>query len=200
MRNLLPAVAAMPAAKTSRRLAIAPALGLALAFGFMAQAPAAQASAASLTASGEKALQNLYAVDPQARIYGKHAKAILIFPGVIKGAFVFGGETGNGVLLVHGQPAGFYNTSAASWGLQAGGKQFSYALFLMNDRALKYLHQSGGWALGGGGNIVVVKQGAAAGANTTTLSQDAYAFPFDTKGLMAGIDISGSKITQYHPS
>jgi len=199
MRNLLPAVAAMPA-KVSRRSMVLPTLGLMFALGAMTPAPAAYASATSLTADGEKALQSLYAVEPQARVYGRHARAILIFPGVIKGAFVFGGETGNGVLLVHGRPMGFYNTSAASWGLQAGGKQFSYALFLMNDQALKYLHQSGGWAIGGGGNIVVVNQGAAVGANSTTVSHDVYAFPFNAKGLMAGIDISGSKITQYHPS
>ncbi len=190
----------MPVAKASRRSMIVPALGLMLGLGVMAPAPAAYASAASLSADGERALQRLYAIEPQARAYGKHARAILVFPGVIKGAFVFGGETGNGVLLVHGRPTAFYNTSAASWGLQAGGKQFSYALFLMNNQALRYLHQSGGWALGGGGNIVVVNQGAAVGQNTTTLSHDVYAFPFDAKGLMAGIDISGSKITQYHPS
>src|ERR1700678_2771567 len=122
MRNLLQAVAAMPAAKASRRSTIVSALGLMFALGVMAPAPAAYASASSLSASGERALQNLYAVEPQARFYARHAKAILIFPGVIKGAFVFGGETGNGVLLVHGRPMGFYNTSAASWGLQAGGK------------------------------------------------------------------------------
>ncbi len=59
---------------------------------------------------------------------------------------------------------GFYNTSAASWGQQAGGKQFSYALFLMTDRALGYLHDSAGWAIGAGGNIAVIDRGAAAAA------------------------------------
>ena len=179
---------------------IAVALGFLCLLGFTAPAPAAHASAASLSADGERALQNLYVVEPQARIYARHARAILVFPAIIKGAFVFGGETGNGVLLMRGRPTGFYNISAASWGLQAGGKQFSYALFLMNDRALSYLHQSGGWAIGGGGNIVVINQGAAAGGNTTTLSQDVYAFPYNAKGLMAGVEISGSKITRFDPS
>jgi lipid-binding SYLF domain-containing protein len=70
----------------------------------------------------------------------------------------------------------------------------------MNGRALSYLHRSGGWAIGAGGNIVVINQGAATGANTTTLTQDVYAFPFNAKGLMAGVDISGTKITQFHPT
>ena len=168
--------------------------------GPLATTTAYAASRAELAERGVAALHRLEATHPRSRVFARNAKAVLVFPSVLKAGFIFGGETGNGVLLVHGRPMGFYNTSAASWGLQAGGKQFSYALFLMNDQALKYLHQSGGWAIGGGGNIVVVNQGAAVGANSTTVSHDVYAFPFNAKGLMAGIDISGSKITQYHPS
>ena len=43
---------------------------------------------------------------------------------------------GEGVLLVGGKPAGYYRIAAASFGFQAGGQSFSYALFLMNDAAL----------------------------------------------------------------
>jgi lipid-binding SYLF domain-containing protein len=46
---------------------------------------------------------------------------------------------------------------------------------------------------------VVINQGAAAEGDTTTATQDVYAFPFAAKGLMAGIDIKGSKITRIHP-
>jgi lipid-binding SYLF domain-containing protein len=184
---------------STRRSTIAAAVALAGLLAFMAPAAHA-ASAQQLTADGQRALDKLYADEPRARLFARHARAILIFPAIIKGAFVFGGETGDGVLLSRGGHAeGFYNISAASWGLQAGGKQFSYALFLMTDRALGYLHDSAGWAIGAGGNIVVIDQGAAAAANSTTLTQDVYAFPFAGKGLMAGIDIHGSKITQIHP-
>lgn len=47
--------------------------------------------------------------------------------------------------------------------------------------------------------MVVVDQGEAREANTATLSHDVYAFPFAEKGLMAGIDIKGSKITRVRP-
>jgi lipid-binding SYLF domain-containing protein len=108
---------------------------------------------------------------------------------------VFGAETGDGVLFVGGRPDGYYNTSAASFGLQIGGQEFSMAMFFMNDRGLGYLHRSGGFALGTAPNIVVVDAGTAVVANSTTLTQDIYVFPFGQKGLMAGIDIHGSKIT-----
>jgi len=159
----------------------------------------ARSSAAQLTADGRRALSKLYATEPKSRLFADNARAVLVFPTIIKGALVFGGQTGDGVLLVHGRPAGFYNVSAASWGLQAGGQSFSSAMFFMNNRALAYLHKSGGFAIGSAPNIVVVDHGAAVSASTTTLTQDVYVFTFAQKGLMAGIDIHGSKITRIHP-
>ena len=156
-------------------------------------------SAAQLAADGRRALAKLYATAPRSRLFARNAKAVLVFPTVIKGGFVVGAQTGNGVLLEHGRATAFYNISAASFGLQAGGQAFSYALFFMTDKALNYIHKSGGWAVGTGPNVVVVNQGAAAEGDTTTATQDVYAFPFAAKGLMAGIDIKGSKITRIHP-
>ncbi len=184
----------------TRRSLVAALTGLAMTFSFGLAPLTAHASAASLSAAGRRALDRLYASDPRARRIGRRAHAILVFPGIIKGAFVFGGQTGDGVLLVRGRPERFYNISAASWGLQIGGKQFSYALFFMNDHALNYLRKSAGFAVGADPSIVVVNVGAAANVDTTTLSQDVYAFPFGAKGLLAGISIQGSKITPINPS
>jgi lipid-binding SYLF domain-containing protein len=184
--------------KSTRRSIVATALAFASLPIFTAAAQAT--TAAERTAAAKRALENLYSIEPHARLYARRAKAILVFPHITKGAFIVGGESGDGVLLRNGRPMGFYNISAASFGFQAGGKTFSYALFFMNDRALRYLDQSGGWAIGAGGNIVVVDQAAAAAANTTTLNQDVYAFPFAQKGLMGGIDIHGSKITRTNAS
>ena len=156
-------------------------------------------SAAQLSADGRRALSKLYATAPRSRRFARDAKAILVFPTIIKGGFVVGAQTGNGVLLEHGKATAFYNISAASFGLQAGGQAFSYALFFMTGKALNYIHKSGGWALGTGPSVVVVNQGAAAEGDTTTATQDVYAFPFAAKGLMAGIDIKGSEITRIHP-
>jgi len=69
----------------------------------------------------------------------------------------------------------------------------------MNDSALQYLESSDGWAIGTGPSVVVVDKGAAASLTSTTLSHDVYAVPFGQKGLMAGVEIEGSKITHIHP-
>ena len=121
-----------------------------------------------------------------------------MFPHILKAGFVFGGESGNGVLFVHGRPEGIYNLSGGSWGLQIGAQDFSYALFFMTDSSLSYLRRSAGFAVGTGPSITVINQGAAAAADTTTLSHDVYAFPFNAKGLMADLTLQGTKISRIH--
>jgi lipid-binding SYLF domain-containing protein len=100
------------------------------------------------------------------------------------------------VLFVHSRPTAYYKIGAASFGLQAGGQSFSYALFFMNDKALAYLNKSDGWAIGSGPSVVVVDKGAAMSTTSTTLTKDVYAFPFGQKGLMAGLGLEGSKISR----
>jgi lipid-binding SYLF domain-containing protein len=112
---------------------------------------------------------------------------------------VFGGESGDGVLFVDGQPAGFYNLSGGSFGFQAGAEKFGYVLFLMNDEALRHVRRSNGWALGTGPSIAIINTGAAAEANSTTLTKDIYAFPFSEKGLMADLTLQGTKVSRIHP-
>jgi lipid-binding SYLF domain-containing protein len=157
------------------------------------------ASSAQISRDADSALRALYAAQPKARQLGQHAKAILIFPKIIKAGLLIGGQGGDGVLRVGGQIDGYYNIAAASLGLQAGAQRFSYALFFMNDAALQYLQKSDGWSIGSGPSVVVVDKGAAASLTSTTLTQDVYAVPFGQKGLMAGIGLEGSKITRIHP-
>ena len=111
---------------------------------------AVAATAAELNANGKAALERLYTQSDRARRYGRDARAILVFPRIVKAGFMIGGQGGEGVLLVRGTPTAYYKIGAASFGLQAGGQSFSYALFLMNDKALTYLRKSDGWAIGSG--------------------------------------------------
>ncbi|WP_420383724.1 YSC84-related protein [Novosphingobium sp.] len=163
--------------------------------------PAAQArSAAEIAAQGQSSLRHLEATEPQARFYAKHARAVLVFPSIFKAGLVFGGESGNGVLLIDGRPAGFYNLSGGTWGLQIGAEKFSYALYFMNDTSLRYLRKSAGFAVGTGPSVAVINKGAAVAADTTTIAKDVYAFPYREKGLMADLTLQGTKITPIHPN
>lgn len=157
------------------------------------------ASARALTTDAKRALAALYGVQPKTRELTRRAKAVLVFPRIVKAGFLLGGLSGDGALLAQGRATRFYNISAASFGLQAGVERFAYALFLMNDKAMAYLDHSDGWAIGTSPNIVIADKGFARSANTTTLRDDVYAFPFELKGLMAGVGLEGSKITRIHP-
>ncbi len=156
-------------------------------------------SAANLNADASAALRELYATSPAANQVGSKAKAVLVFPNILKGGFMFGGQLGNGVLFQNGEPVGYYNTVAGSYGLQAGLQRFGYALFLMDDAAMAYLNDIGGWEVGVGPSIVIVDEGMAKTLTTTTLRDDVYAFVFNQTGLMAGVGLQGSKITRIQP-
>lgn len=160
---------------------------------------AAASTAAELSQDGRLALQKLYRDEPAAEQISRVAKAVLVFPNIVKAGFVFGGSYGEGVLFKKGYEDQFYNSVSGSWGLQAGAQSYGYALFLMNDKALKYLDRSDGWEIGVGPTVVIVDKGAAMNLSTTTLKDDAYAFIFDQTGLMAGIALEGSKISRIRP-
>lgn len=159
-------------------------------------APASAKTAQEIDRDSRQALQKLYGIKPLAATLGKQAKAILIFPGIVKAGFVLGGSYGEGALIQGGKTAAYYNSASASWGLQLGAQSYGYALFLMTDKALAYVKETKGWEIGVGPTVVLVDEGVAKNLSTTSLKDDAYAFIFGQQGLMAGISLEGSKITK----
>jgi lipid-binding SYLF domain-containing protein len=150
----------------------------------------------ALEADAKRAYGSLVASVPAAKALGGKAVAVLVFPKITKAGLVVGGQTGDGVLLKGGKPAGYYNTSGASYGLQAGAQQFGYAMFFMNENAVKALSDAKGFEVGVGPSVVMVDEGMAKQTTTTTMKDDVYAFVFGQKGLMAGLGLQGNKITK----
>jgi len=158
--------------------------------------PVVAASMPQLDRDVDAALAKLYTGTPGARSLERRAKAILVFPSIVKAGFLFGAQYGDGALRRQGKTVGYYNSVAASYGYQAGLQAFGYLLFFMSDSALRYLDDSGGFALGVGPSVVVLDAGQAAALTTTTMQSEIYAVVFDQKGLMAGVGIQGSKISR----
>ena len=102
----------------------------------LTSAPAVPAaSKAELDRDAARVLKNLYCErTPRLGLLGSKAKAVLVFPSIVKAGFMFGGQIGEGVLSRSGRPVGYYNSVAASYGLQAGVQVFGYALFFMNEQ------------------------------------------------------------------
>ena len=158
--------------------------------------PASAATGSEISRDASAALSTLYRSQPAAKALGQRAKGILVFPHMLKAGFMFGGQIGEGALMKRGKTVGYYNSVAASYGLQAGAQKFGYALFFMNDAALKQLDATKGFEVGVGPSIVVLDSGAAKSFTSNTATSDVYAFIFSQKGLMAGLGIQGSKITK----
>lgn len=171
-------------------------LALILSVAALSSGPAFAASADDLNKDATHALQMLTKSNPLAADMAKRATAVLIFPNIVKAGLVFGGAYGEGVLQQGTVPNQYYNSVTASFGWQAGAQSYGYAVFLMNDAAVKYIHDTKGWEIGVGPTVVIVDAGVAKNLSTSSLKDDAYAFIFDQQGLMASLSIEGTKISR----
>jgi lipid-binding SYLF domain-containing protein len=176
------------------RIFLSPAMATIVAFSSINLASAATSE--DLDKDSLQALQTLYQTHPVAEDLSRTAKAVLVFPNVVKAGLVFGGSYGEGELMEGKAIVDYYNTVGGSWGLQAGAQSYGYAIFLMTDEAVSYLKDSKGWEIGVGPTVVLVDEGAAKNLSTSSLQGDAYAFIFNQQGLMAGISIEGTKVTK----
>ena len=157
---------------------------------------AGAATAEDLDRDSQQALQTLYKAEPVAETLSRTAKAVLVFPNIVKAGLVFGGSYGEGELIKGAKVVDYYNSVTGSWGLQIGAQSYGYALFLMTDEAVSYLEKTKGWEIGVGPTVVVVDEGIAKNLSTSSLKDHAYAFIFSQQGLMAGVSIEGTKISR----
>jgi lipid-binding SYLF domain-containing protein len=165
----------------------------------MAATSALADTAEEIQRDAEMALQELYASSPEAKKLSTKAKGILVFPRIIKGGLIVGGHYGEGALFKGGQCKGFYNSVAATYGMQIGGQTFGFAMFMMTEDSLAYIDKAEGLEVGLGPSIVVLDKGAASSMTTTTGKDDVYAIFFDQEGLMAGMGLQGAKISRIEP-
>ena len=149
-----------------------------------------------LNKDSNQALSMLVKVNPVAADISKKAKAVLIFPNIVKAGLIFGGAYGEGVLRQDDKYTGYYNSVTASFGWQAGAQSYGYVVFLMSEKAIKYINETHGWEIGVGPTVVMVDAGVAKNLTSSTLKDDAYAFIFDQQGLMASLSIEGTKISR----
>ncbi len=157
---------------------------------------AGAATAEDLDNDSRQAAQALYLAEPLARSLSSSAKAILVFPNIVKAGLVFGGSYGEGQLRRGTTVVDYHNSVTASLGLQIGAQSYGYAVFLMTDEAVRYLEETKGLEIGVGLTVVVVDEGLAKNLSSSSLKHVAYAFIFSQHGLMAGDNIEGTKISR----
>ncbi len=123
-------------------------------------------------------------------------KGYLVFPSVVKGGFVVGGEYGEGVLRINGETKGYYSIASASVGFQLGLQKTSYIIAFGSQAALDNFIKSDGWEAGVDGSIAVAKWGVGKDIGSISFEKPIYAFVFGAKGLMYNLSLEGTKFTK----
>jgi len=153
-------------------------------------------TAKEIDASVDAAIQRFYKQVGGAREFVKASKGMLVMPNVVKGAFIVGGEYGEGALRIGGKTVDYYNTISGSIGFQIGGESKDIILLFMTDEALRNFRASKGWEAGVDGNVALISIGAGERADTMTTKAPIVGFVFDAKGLIADISLKGAKFSK----
>src|ERR1700678_784152 len=127
------------------------------------------------------------------------AKCIAVVPSMVKIAVGFGGNHGKGVATCrteHGWSAPAPITiTGGSWGLQLGGQAVDLVMIIMTDQGMEHLLSSH-FKLGADASAAAGPVGRDATAGTD-VKMRAEVFTYSrTRGLFAGIDLSGAGISQ----
>jgi len=128
----------------------------------------------------------------------EHARAIAVFPGVLKAAIGFGARHGKGVMTVRtangwSAPA-VVSITGGSAGFQLGAESTDLVLFFMNDRGVKAIINGSKLTLGGKASVAAGPVGRSGEAATNLeLNAEIYSYA-RSKGLFAGLSVEGARI------
>ncbi len=153
-------------------------------------------NAREIDAGADSTLERFYSEVNGGEKLVHDAKGVLIFPGVFKAGIGLGGEYGEGALRIKGKTVDYYNTIAASLGLQLGAQKKSILILFMEPTALKNFRDSTGWKVGVDASVAIVTVGAGGAMDTSKLRQPVIAFILGQKGLMYNLTLEGAKITK----
>ncbi len=127
------------------------------------------------------------------------AQCVAVVPGFKKGAFIVGGQYGQGIATCRNGDTWsapvFIQMSGASFGFQAGGQSTDLVLIGMNKRSLDDLLKDR-VKLGGDIAVAAGPVGRDSQASTTELANAEFLTYSRSKGLFAGIDLTGDEVHQ----
>jgi lipid-binding SYLF domain-containing protein len=129
----------------------------------------------------------------------EQATCVGVVPGMKKGAFVFGGQYGQGVVTCrtgHGWSAPvFIRLEGGSWGLQIGAQSTDLVLVAVNDRGFQDLLKNK-FKIGGDASAAAGPVGRS-GQAATDWKMNAELLSYSrNKGLFAGISLDGTSVSQ----
>ncbi|MDE3202192.1 MAG: lipid-binding SYLF domain-containing protein [Acidobacteriota bacterium] len=129
----------------------------------------------------------------------EQATCVAVVPGMLKGAFIFGGQYGQGVVTCrtgHGWSAPvFIRMAGGSFGFQIGGQSTDLVLIAVNDKGFQDLLKSK-FKIGADASAAAGPVGRA-GQAATDWKMNAELLSYSrNKGLFAGISLDGTSVSQ----
>jgi lipid-binding SYLF domain-containing protein len=149
-----------------------------------------------IDSGADATLTRLYSGTRGAKELADRAQGILIFPRVLSGGLVVGGEYGDGVLRSGGRAVGYYRVVGGSFGWQIGAQSQAIVLMFLTQEALERFRNSNGWTIGADATVSVARVGATGEIDSNTVRQSIVGFALTNVGLYAGVKLDGSKITR----
>src|ERR1700728_3347073 len=130
----------------------------------------------------------------------RDAKCVAVIPSMVKIAVGFGGSHGKGVATCRTESGAWsapapITITGGSWGLQLGGQAVDLVMVIMNDDGMQHLLSSK-FKLGADASASAGPVGRDAGADTGVKMNAEVLTYSRSRGLFAGIDLSGAGITQ----
>lgn len=123
------------------------------------------------------------------------AKGLYVIPYYGRGAFIAGGQGGEGVLLNaqgdHTKNPVFYNFGSVSVGAQAGGEMGEIVMLLMTDKAVNSFKQENNFSLNAEAGLTIINWSAQAQGN---IGAGDIVIWSNTEGAFAGGALSVSNI------
>jgi lipid-binding SYLF domain-containing protein len=127
------------------------------------------------------------------------ATCVAVVPGMLKGAFVFGAQYGQGVVTCrtgHGWSAPvFIRLAGGSFGFQIGAQSTDLVLVAVNDRGFQDLLKSK-FKIGADASAAAGPVGRAGQASTDWKMNAELLSYSRNKGVFAGISLDGTSVTQ----
>lgn len=137
------------------------------------------------------AIQSLIKDNPSLKTHFNSAYGYVIFPKITKAGLGIGGAGGKGLVFEKNNVIGLAKIAQATFGLQAGGQQYSEVIFFENKEALDKF-RSGKLKFAGQASAVALKEGTSVDIDY----QDGVSvFTKAGGGIMAEASVGGQKFT-----
>lgn len=161
----------------------------------------AEVEQVNIAVQAANAIKKQMEQDPDKRIpesVREAAKCVAVFPNVIEFGFIVAGKGGPGMISCRDEESGewgapaIYKLGAASVGLQAGVQSASIILLYLQDEAVESLKEP---KMSFGAGIGIQAGPVGADADTEVLKKAAVASYVRSKGLFAGVNLEGAKVS-----